>query len=481
MNQKSLKFNALLNGIRRVCYIIFPLITFPYVSRVMGAEAIGKFNFSNTIISFLVLISSLGINNYAMRDGAKVRDDKEKFQKFISEVFSISLVSTLISYILLFILLFIPKINSYMVILLILSIQILFNTIGVEWIYNIFEDHVYLTIRSIGIQILSLILLLLFVHSPDDLLIYAVISAIAGTGSNVLNLLFLKKYCKLKVTKELNLEKHLKPILILFASQIAITVYASSDIAILGFICDDYTVGIYAISVKIYTILKSVLAAIVVVSIPRFSYYIGTKNNDAYKKSASNVYKTILTLCIPTIFGLILLSKEAVLLVGGNEYLQSYKSLILLSLAIMFCIASYFWDQCVLIPHQEEKKVLFITMVTALVNVVLNLIFIPFYSEVAAAATTVISEALVFIYSVVKGKKYLHVDGVFKTLFKISVGCILMTILVLSLKHIVTNFYLYIILSLVLSVMLYFIVELLLNNECLDFIKVRVKKILKRM
>ncbi len=465
MKQKSLKLNALFSAIRRVCYIVFPLITFPYVSRVMGADAIGKFNFSNSIISYFILLSSLGVANYALRDGSKIRDDKVKFQKFISEVFTINMIATVISYVILMLLLFIPKINSYSAIILILSIQILFNTLGVEWIYNIYEDHIYLTIRSISIQILSLILLLLFVHSPNDLLWYASISALAGTGSNVLNLLFLKKHCSLKLTKELNLDKHLKPIMILFASQIAITIYASSDITILGFLCSDYTVGIYAISVKIYTIIKSVLAAVIVVSIPRLSYYVGNKKQDIFVKSSNNIYKTILTLTIPTIVGLMMLSKEAVLIVGGEQYIESYNSLVLLSIAILFSTVSYFWCQCVLVPHHEEKGVLFITIVSAIVNVVLNLIFIPFFGEVAAAVTTIISEALVCVYSIAKGRKYLKTVDILKTIIKVMVGCITIVLIVMLFKKVISDFYLYICLSVIIYIVVYFVIALLLNND----------------
>lgn len=478
MKKKSLKRNAFYNGIRRICSVLFPLITFPYVSRVLGVDALGKYNFSSSIIGYMILIAGLGINTYAIRDGSKIRDDKQKLEKFVSEVFTINIISTVFAYIFLLGLLLIPKISSYSSIILILSIQILFTTIGVEWLYSIFEDYLYITIRSIIFQIISLVLLFLFVHNPNDLIIYAFISTIANTGAYLLNYIRIKKYCNISITKQLNLKKHMKPILILFASQIAVTIYVNSDITLLGLMRDDYIVGIYSVSVKIYTILKNLLSAIIVVAIPRLSYLVGKESKEEFARSGNKIYKSLISLCIPTIVGLILLSKEAILFIGGENYINSQPSLVLLSIAIIFSMVSYFWCQCILVPNKQEKKVLYLTIFSAIINIILNIIMIPSLGEVAAALTTIISEAFVCIIAAIYGRKYLKLEGIASTIIKVTIGCITFTILGLLLKNVIGNIYIYIVLTIIISIITYCIIELILKNDSFDFILERIKKII---
>ena len=139
--KNSLKVNATLNIIKQVCAIIFPLITFPYVSRTLGVDMYGKINFSNSIVSYITLIAGLGVSSYAIREGARIRDDKVKFERFSNEVFSINIVSTIFSYIVLFFLILLwNKLDSYKSLILILSINVLLTTLGTDWINTVYED-----------------------------------------------------------------------------------------------------------------------------------------------------------------------------------------------------------------------------------------------------------------------------------------------------------------------------------------------------
>ena len=185
---KSLKINALLNTLRSVLNIIFPLITFPYVSRILGADNLGIYNFSSSFVSYFILIAGLGINTYAIREGAKYRDNREEISNFSSEVFSINMLSTLIAYILLItILLLFKNLQDYTICIIIFSIQIFFSTIGTEWIYIIYEDYSYITLRSIVFKIISLFLLFVFVKNREDYLAYSAITVFSSLGSNLLN------------------------------------------------------------------------------------------------------------------------------------------------------------------------------------------------------------------------------------------------------------------------------------------------------
>ena len=194
MKEKSIKINAVLNVMKTVLSLVFPLITFPYITRVLQVNAIGKYDFSVSVISYFSLIAALGITTYAVREGTKYRGDQEMNQ-FASEIFSINLYATIVSYILLFLaLMFVDKLKSYNIVIGILSLEILLATLSVVWIYNIYEDFGYITFVTFILQFVSIILMLLFVHSADDLYKYVIISVISSSGSGLF-MFFMQEIC----------------------------------------------------------------------------------------------------------------------------------------------------------------------------------------------------------------------------------------------------------------------------------------------
>lgn len=174
--KKSIKLNGILNVIKKCCNIILPLLVFPYISRVLGPDNYGKFSFSNSIISYFMLTALLGIETYAVREGARIRNDKHRIDKFVSEVFSINIMSLIISYIFLLFFIFTnQKIYSYKELILILSIMIPCTVLGRDYINIIFEDYLYITIRYIVIQIMGVLAIYLLVKKQEDYLIYTYI------------------------------------------------------------------------------------------------------------------------------------------------------------------------------------------------------------------------------------------------------------------------------------------------------------------
>ena len=299
MESKSLGRNIILNGFRNILNLLFPLVTFPYISRVLGVEEIGKYNFAQSAISYFLLIAGLGISSYAVREGAKYRNRKETFNIFASEILLCNVMSTIIAYIALFVCLYnIKKFKTYSCLMILFSIQIIFTTIGVEWVYSIYEEYEYITIRSIVFKIISIILILVFVRDQGDVNTYAAITEFSSVGSNFMNLIHSKTYFKIVKIHLKDCLKHVKPILIIFASNIAIMIYVYSDTTMLGFITSDYEVGIYSVSVKIYNMIKNLLSSILIVSIPRLSMFYGNDLKEDFKKTTQKVYDTLTTLIL---------------------------------------------------------------------------------------------------------------------------------------------------------------------------------------
>ncbi|HIQ91234.1 MAG TPA: flippase [Candidatus Coprosoma intestinipullorum] len=470
MKKKSLGVNAFLNGLRSVLNLIFPLITFPYVSRVLSVSGIGIYNFSNTYIGYFVLIAGLGIETYAVREGAKYRENKNKIDEFSSQVFSLNMIATLVAYLLLFASLIIFKnLHNYVSCILIFSLQILFTTIGTEWIYTIYEDYTYITVRSIIFKIISIILLFLLVKKPEDYLIYAAITVFSAVGSNLLNFIHAKSFVDIRLTTKTNWRIHLKPILIIFASSVAVTIYVYSDTTILGLIKNDYAVGIYSTSVKIYQMAQGLLSALLTVTIPRLAFLWGQRRVGEYNQVLSKVLDSLGILVLPAAIGLIMLSKEIVLIIASEKYMPSVNSLRIISWAIIFSIFSWIFSDCVLIPAKRENLVLRNTVITAIENIVLNFVLIPFMSYDGTSLSTVIAELTAMIMNGYSCrdiiKPVIFKKNTLKNLLDSVVGCMGIVVICLLCDLGFKSLIIKTILSVVLSIVMYGAILVLLKNK----------------
>lgn len=485
MKNKSLSLNAMLNGLRSILNLLFPLITFPYVSRILSVKSMGIYNFANTYVSYFLLIAGLGISTYAIREGAKYRDNKDKISYFSSQIFTINIYSTIFAYLLLILSLLVFKnLNNYVSSILIFSMQLIFTTIGTEWIYIIYEDYSYITVRSIIFKLVSMLLLFILVKKPNDYLWYATITIFASVGSNILNYAHAKKMCKIKLVSNTNFKKHIKPILIIFSASVAVTIYVSSDTTILGLLKGDYAVGVYSVSVKIYQIAQSLLSALLTVTIPRLAMLIGQKRLGEYRKVLTKVIDTLGILVLPAAVGLIMLSKEIVLIIAGSKYIDSIGSLRIITWAIIFSIFSWIFSECVLIPSKRESKVLSNTIITAVINIILNMLLIPIMSYDGTSLSTVISEFIVMILNGVSGwdviKPILQNRQLIGNLFSSIGGCIGIIITCILCGYVSNNDFVKIILSVSLSILVYGVILVLLKNSVAILLIERVKGKLKQ-
>lgn len=466
---KSLKLNAFLNGLRSLLSVIFPLITFPYISRVLSVNGIGKYNFSNSIVSYFMLIAALGINNYAIREGAKYRNNKQEINQFANEIFTINVCSAVVAYICLFVCLVIfSKLHSYLICILIYSIQIGFSVISVDWLFTIYEDFVYITIRSIFFQIISILLLFVFVRHSNDYLNYAAITVFSAVGSNILNFYKAEKEHRIHLVFHFNWKKHITPILILFAANIANLIYVNSDITLLGLLKSNYVVGIYSVSSRIYTIIKSVLSAVLLVSVPRLALLYGNKKFSEYKMLLSKLTNMLVLLTLPAMIGLIMLSKQVVLIIAGNHFLRSVVSLQILAIAYIFSILAWILSDCVLIPAKREKYMLYSMTISAVINIVFNIIMIPYWAENAAAISTVLSELIMFTvnYHYVKDivKEVFVSKSLLRTFTDSFVGCIGIIVICSEINIAFSSIIVKTILSVLLSVLVYGLILIILKN-----------------
>lgn len=396
MKKKSLTLNAFLSSIRTLVNIIFPLITYPYIVRVLSVENIGRINFGQSIVSYFTLLAGLGINTFAIRNGAQIRDSKEKINEFSRRVFTINVISTSISCALLIAIIFLPtKIAAYRGIIIIQGITVAMSPLAVDWLYTIYEDFGYITIRSICVQILSLVLMFLFVKKESDVYLYVALISLSTSLGNIFNYAHSKKYVRLRLTIDTHWSDYKKIIMLFFLNSIASVIYINSDVTILGIIKDDYSVGLYSVAVKIYSIIKQVFNAVVDTTIPRLAY-LNNRNNDEFKKLTNKMLSFVIIGVFPAAMGIVILRKEIIYLIAGSSYYEAGNTLVILSGAILFAILANILANGVLISVGRENCVVKATILSAVGNIVLNIIFIPILSQNGAAITTLFAEMTVF-------------------------------------------------------------------------------------
>lgn len=469
MNKRtSIGKNAILNATKAALSVLFPLITYPYALRILGASNIGKVSYISSIISYFAIVAAIGIGAYGVREGAKIRDNEVELQEFVSEVFTINVISTLITYICLAAFSFIFLDNKeYAILMLVLSTSILFTTFGVDWINALFEDYFFITVRSIVIHLVAMIFLFVLVRNKDDYYIYAMLQILPNAIVCVSSWIYCKKYVKVRITKSCKPNIHLKPMLVMLAGTITTSIYVNSDITMLGVFANDYNVGLYTASTKIYTVVKNILAAVYSVAVPALSFNIGAHNWKKSKELYSNIFGGISIILLPAVIGMFLLSSELMRVMGGSEYVEASISLKVLSLALLFAIYGGLITACLNIALGREKENLISAVISALINIVLNLIFIPVFGINGAAITTVLSEAFVLVFCLTRvpeKSRYMDTAFIFREIRNALIGCTCMGCFVIVAKFLVSNMAIKVIACVAGGATIYFIVELFLRD-----------------
>lgn len=463
----SIKKNTVYNIIKTFSNIAFPMITFPYVSRVLLPENVGKYNFANTYVSYFALIASLGIATYAIRECSKVRDSREKLQDIASQIYSINLCTTVIAYVLLLLsLIFFRSIEDYRVLIIISSTTILFTTIGADWINVAMEDFSYITLRTVAFQIVSLVLMFLLIKNPDDYIKYATISVISSSGANLCNFFYRRKYCTISFTLHIEWKRHMIPIIFLFVMVLSQTVFSSADVTMLGLYKGDYEVGIYSTAIKIERLISQVVSSIVYVLIPRLSYLF---SSDEYKKINEMLRKvlgTILLIGIPCFAGAFVLSKEIILIIAGSEYLDAVPAMQIAMLSFLFSlVGGSFLGNIVLLPSGNEKKYMIICCIAAVINVVTNYWLIPIYGVLAAAGTTAFCSFLIMIMLIFSVDKEIKIRNKITLFASPVVGGVGIIISCLLIKQLISSLYLRTVVCVVCGVLIYAVIVVAMKNE----------------
>ena len=401
MKTKSLKLNFIMNAVLKMSAFIFPLITFPYVSRVLGADGNGKISFASSLVNYFTMFASLGVPTYGIRVCAQCRDDKEKLNKTVQELIFINTITTIMAYLCLLVLVFnVHKLQEKSTIILINSVSIALSVFGIEWLYQSLEEYSYITVRNLAFKVISVILMFLLVKNTDDYIVYAGINVIGTVGSNILNLLRLRKYVSLKKFDNYDIKHHIKPVLTFFALSVATTIYTSLDQVMLGFMASDAEVGYYAAAIKMKTILVSLVTSLGTVLLPRTSYYVQNGHIKEFKNIIQKAICFVWAIALPLTIFFMLQAKRTILILGGEQYLPATASMVVITPTVLLIGLSNLTGVKVLVPLQFEKYTVYSTCLGSVVDIIVNALLIPKCGAMGASIGTLFAEVVVLLFQI---------------------------------------------------------------------------------
>lgn len=431
---KSIKGNFVYNMIGTVSGFLFPMITFPYVSRVIMAEGIGQVQFYTSIINYIVLLTSLGIPLYATREIARVRDNAIELSRTTIEIISLNLILNLIGYVVLFIICFtFDEIIQNIPLFILLSSSIFLTTIGCPWFYSGIEDFKYVTIRGLIIKVICVCFLFIFVKDKDDLMYYATYTVLGTIGNYILNFIRLRKYIRLDgiLLRDLNIWHHLKPAFAIFVFNLVTSIYVNLDKVMVGLLKDSESVGYYTSASMLSHILLTIITSLGVVMLPRLSNCIKNGNMDVFNRLARKSYNFIVTMSFPICGGLIILAPNLIRIFSGEGFLPAITTLQILSPIIVAIGISNLLGIQILYPLGKIKIVTLSTMIGAIVNCILNILLIPSMAQDGAAIATVCAELCVTLAQFALAKKFVT----FKFIDKQFFYCFATTVIMMSICH----------------------------------------------
>ena len=402
----SLKLNFLYNVLLNVSKVVFPLITAPYVARVLDPDGVGLFNFANTYASYFALFATLGIPFYGVREIAKMRNDIKTQTKFVSEIISISLLTTVLcTFVFVCSIIFIQQLNENSVLFIIAGIALYLTPFRVEWYFQGKEEFGYITFRSLLIKIISVILLFIVVKDKSDLINYILLNVIAISANEIWNYV---KLIKSGVRPYLSIKGcfvHIKPLLLLFASSIAISIYTMLDTLMLGFTTNYAEVGYYNSASHIAKSLLPIATSLAIVAMPRLSYYLKENLWSDINVLLNKSLSVVSFLCFPIMCGVIAVSPTFIPLFLGAEFVGAIMPLqIIIGVVVAIGLNNLTGVQ-VLVGLGYDKLFLYSVLFGTISNFILNVILIPKYGASGAAFSSVLAETIILFvtyYFVIK-------------------------------------------------------------------------------
>lgn len=407
--------------------MIFPIITFPYVSRILGPEGTGAVNFAQNYCQYFIFIGALGIPVYGVREISKAKDNITSRSKLFFEINLIRIFTTLIALIPYFIIVsssqkFLSNISLYYW----GAVYILLNITSIEWFFTGIEKFKYITNRTLIIKCLSIILLFIFVKEKEDIIPYFLITILTIGLNGVINIKYAISYISLKRINfdTLEFKKHFKPLFHIFGGIAAITIYVLLDTIILGFLASDKAVGFYTVASRICKIGVTILVALGTVLIPRISYAVSQKNQVEIDRLISKSFTFVLTFGIPMSMGVLVTAPELIFLFSGREFESAVTTIQIICPTIFIIGLANIFSMQILTPLSKDKFIMYAAITGAVISFILNFLLVPILQQNGTAIANLSAQLLVAIVLFYYAKQFMKFKFPYKILIQCTLACL---------------------------------------------------------
>lgn len=464
MSKKTVAKNYAFNLGYQILAMLIPLITTPYLSRVLGAENIGIYSYTLSITTYFILFGSLGVALYGQREIAYVQDNIKKRSKTFFEIFLMKCITLTIS-LLLFYFNFCRD-GQYNIYYRILILEIIANAIDISWYFQGLEEFKKTVIRNAMIKLISVACIFIFIKSSSDLNLYFIIYVLSTFLGNLSLWMYMPKYINISEFKELNIKRHIKPTLMLFIPQVATQIYTVLDKTMIGTIVTDKAeVGYYEQAQKIVKLLMTLATSLGTVMMPRIASTYAKGDNKKVSEYMNKSFAFIMMLAMPLMFGIISTAYSFVPIFYGPGYEKVAPLLCIISPIIVLIGLSNVTGTQYLLPTKQQNKYTLSVVIGASVNFIFNLILIRNYASIGASIATVIAELSVTVTQFILIRKYIKFIDVFKMTYKYFIASIVMFAISMVVGHLIINNFLSILVQIIVSIISYFTALIILKDK----------------
>lgn len=406
--------NIIFKSSLEIMRVIIPIISLPYIYRIFKPDIMGKIEFSQSIKEYFLIFVGFGVYTYGLREVSQIRNDKKYRDKLFTDLFVISMLSTILVTLIYFIYIII-SFNSDIIVknmLLINAINLLSQLIYTEWVNEAFENYKFISIKTIIIKVINLICIFLFIKTSEHFYRYLLLVNIFVFFNNIISFIFVKRYISFSY-RNLEIKKYLYYLfLIVLISNLNI-LYTQLDKIMLGFYGKKIEeIAYYGIGQKVMLITMGVVLSIVRVMMPRLSFYLGEKNKEMYEYLLNRMIPYVYILICPISVGIGILSKEIVLFFGGIEYVEAQNIVIIFGLRLMIITFEALLVNQVIFLNKREKVIIYIYIIGAIFNILFKVILINsnYFNMISTLIATIISELIVILLEYLYIIKYLNIN-----------------------------------------------------------------------
>lgn len=444
---QSLKKNFIYNAILTMSGYIFPLMVYPYVSRVLGVANIGACNFVDSIVEYFTILSMMGMNTIGIREIAKCKNDQQKLDNVFSQLFSLNTLTTITAIIILIIATnIVPKFAPYKDLLYIGVGKLFFNYMLINWFFQGLENFKYIAARTIFVKILFVILVFLFVKTETDVKLYYFLVALTWAGNGIINFIYAKKYVSFNFTLKIN-KAIIGSFFILGVYWFMNSMYTTLNVAFLGFATNDIEVGYYTTANKLLTVIMTMFTALTSVMVPRVSVALKSNDNSEAKALIRKAINALMLFAIPLIFFVFPFSQELIYLMSGKGYEGATTPLQIMT--PLFFLVGY--DQIIvlqtLLPMGKDKDILRNSILAASVGIISNIFLTLNFGKNGSAIVLILAELSVLLSSQFCVTKYLGLKIPFKLIIKHIIGFSPIIIICYVIKYFINSYVISLIVS----------------------------------